>query len=81
MPIDPELLEILRCPDSHAPLVVDGEWLVSTAPATRRRYQVQDDIPNMIIEDAEVMEEEAWIAVMKTHGVVPGGGPEGSGGT
>ena len=35
----------------------------------------------MIIEDAEVMEEEAWIAVMKTHGVVPGGGPEGSGGT
>ena len=78
MAIDPELLEILRCPDSHAPLVADGDWLVSTDPATRRRYRVQDDIPNMILEDSEVMAEEAWIAVMKAHGVAPGGGQEGS---
>ena len=77
MAIDKDLLGILRCPDSRAPLVLDGEWLVSTDPATRRRYSVTDDIPNMILEESEVMEEEPWIAVMRDHGVVPGGGAEG----
>lgn len=78
MPIDKELLDILRCPESRAPLVLEGEWLVSTDPATRRRYKVTDDIPNMILEESEVMEEGPWIEVMRDHGVTPGGAPEGS---
>lgn len=77
MAVDPELLEILRCPESRGSLVLDGEWLVSTDPATRRRYRVEDDIPNMILEDSEVMDEERWIGVMKAHGVVPGQPKEG----
>ncbi len=76
MAIDKDLVSILRCPDSRAPLVLAGEWLVSTDPATRRRYGVTDDIPNMILEESEVMEEGAWIAVMREHGAAPeeGGG-------
>ena len=78
MAIDKELLEILRCPESYAPLIQDGDWLVSTDAASRRRYRVEDDIPNMILEEAEVLEEEPWVAIMRTHGVIPGGGESSS---
>lgn len=77
MAIPAELLDILRCPETRATLVSEGDWLVSTDPATRRRYKVEDDIPNMILEESEVMDEAAWIEVMRKHGVAPGG-PEGS---
>ena len=42
MPIDRALLDILRCPDSQAPLVLDGDRLVSTDRKTRRSYRVED---------------------------------------
>jgi hypothetical protein len=73
MAIDKALLEILRCPESRAPLVLEEDYLVSTDPKSRRRYRVEDDIPNMIIEESEIMDEEPWIQVMKRHGVAPGG--------
>ena len=38
--LDPEFLKILVCPVSHAPLVQDGDTLVSTDPKTRRRYRI-----------------------------------------
>lgn len=79
MAVDKELLEILRCPESHAPLVVDGSTLVSTDPRTRRRYKVEDDVPNMIIEESEVLAEPAWIEIMRRHGVVPGSAAGGGG--
>ncbi len=71
MAISPELLEILVCPESKAPLVVDGDTLVSTDPATRRRYRVEDDIPIMLIEESEVLDEETWRAVLERHGAQP----------
>jgi len=77
MAIDKELLEILRCPESRAPLVLDGDHLVSTDPGTRRRYRIQDDIPDMILEDSEVLDPETWQAIMERHGVPPAEG-EGS---
>ncbi len=68
MPIDPELLEILACPESKASLVLDGETLVSTDPATRRRYRIEDGIPIMLIDESEVLDEEVWREIMKRHG-------------
>ena len=74
MALDEKLLEILRCPASRAPLVLDGETLVSTDPGTRRRYRVEDGIPNMIIEESEVLEEEEWLRIMGAHGAAPASG-------
>ncbi len=71
MAIDPELLEILVCPESKAPLVLDGETLVSTDPQTRRRYRIEDDIPIMLIDESEVLPEDEWRAVMERHGAQP----------
>jgi uncharacterized protein YbaR (Trm112 family) len=70
MTIDEGLLEILRCPRSRAPLVVDGERLVSTDPKTRLAYRVEDGIPNMIADEAEPLEEAAWRELMIRHGVL-----------
>lgn len=68
MAIDPQLLSIMVCPETHAPLrEVDG-WLISTDATTRRRYPIRDGIPVMLIEESEVMSEEAWTAAMGEEG-------------
>ena len=69
MPISEKLLEILACPQSKAPVVLDGDWIVSTDPHTRRRYPIKDDIPVMLIEESEEMNEQEWREVMKRHNV------------
>jgi hypothetical protein len=68
VPIDPELLEILVCPLSLAPLVQDGETLVSTDAATRRRYRIDDGIPVLLVDESESLDEAAWRAIMTRHG-------------
>lgn len=64
-PLDPEFLKILVCPLSHAPLVQDGDTLVSTDPKTRRRYRIVDDIPNMLLDESEELSEADWKAIME----------------
>lgn len=67
MPIDQELLDLLVCPLSRKPLVLDGETLVSTDPATRRRYRIDDGIPVMLIDESEELDEATWKAVMEKY--------------
>lgn len=51
MPVDPQLLEILACPDDHhAPVREEGDYLVCTE--CRRRFPVRDGIPVMLLEEA-----------------------------
>ena len=69
MPISEKLLEIMACPLSKAPVVQDGDWIVSTDPKTRKRYPIKDDIPVMLIEESEEMNEAEWRDVMKRHNV------------
>ena len=68
MSLDPELLKILVCPLSKAPLVLEGDTLVSTDSGTRRRYKIEDDIPNMLVDHSEQLDEESWREIMKRHG-------------
>ena len=65
--LDAELLSILVCPDSKAPLLPIGDWLYSTDPATRRRYPVRDGIPIMLIEESEVVDEAEFERLMAEH--------------
>ena len=64
-PINPELLEILVCPDSHARLVQVDDWLYSTDAATRRRYPIREGIPIMLIDESEVVDETEFQRVVK----------------
>ena len=61
MGLDARLLEILACPDEKGPLYyfdpavsgTDGGFLF--CPACRRRYEVRDDIPVMLLDEATVL--------------------------
>ena len=64
-PIDPELMQILVCPQSHATLCQVGDWLYSADPGTRRRYPIRDGIPIMLIDESEVVEPDEFDRVMK----------------
>ncbi len=66
--INKELLEILVCPVSKAELVLEGEYLVSTDKETRLRYRIEDDIPVMLVEEAEELDLDTWREIMKKHG-------------
>jgi len=54
MPIPPELLKILVCPDDRAPvrLTPGGEGL--RCDQCRRVYPIRDGIPVMLVEEATV---------------------------
>jgi len=57
MALDPQLLEILACPDDKGPLLyfVDEDSLYN--PRLRRRYPIRDDIPVMLIDESEILDE------------------------
>ncbi|MCB9851221.1 MAG: hypothetical protein H6817_11030 [Phycisphaerales bacterium] len=52
------------CPESHAKLVQQGDWLYSTDAATRRRYPIRDGIPVMLVDESEVVAEDEYKRVM-----------------
>jgi uncharacterized protein YbaR (Trm112 family) len=58
--IDKELLNMLVCPLSRAPLVQVGDWLYSTDPETKRRYPIRDGIPIMLIDEAETVSPQEF---------------------
>ncbi len=54
MPIDPELLEILACPECKAKVEVVKEGAGLRCVRCHRVYPVQDDIPVMLVDEAKV---------------------------
>ena len=50
--IKQELLSILVCPLGKAPLRLEGQTLVCTRCGLR--FAIEDDIPNMLVEEAEL---------------------------
>lgn len=58
MALDPKLLEILACPEDKGPLLyfVDEDTLYN--PRLKRRYSIRDDIPIMLIDEAETVGED-----------------------
>ena len=49
-----ELLDILVCPMGKAELKLEGDWLVCTRCGPR--FRIEDDIPIMLIDEAELPE-------------------------
>jgi uncharacterized protein len=66
--LDADFLKILVCPLSRAPLVQDGDTLVSTDPQTRRRYKIVEGIPDLLIDDSEELGEAEWKEIMARCG-------------
>jgi uncharacterized protein YbaR (Trm112 family) len=58
----------LVCPKCHAELVQDGDSLVCTNPEVRMRYPILENIPRLLVDEAEVLSPEAWRDVMQRAG-------------
>ena len=66
MALDPRLLEILACPDDKGPLLYFPDEDALYNPRLHRRYSVDDDIPNMLIDEAETVDEAEHQRLMAT---------------
>jgi uncharacterized protein YbaR (Trm112 family) len=57
MVLNPKLLEILACPKDKGPLLyfADEESLYN--PRLKLRYRITDDIPIMLIDEAETVDD------------------------
>lgn len=57
MALDPQLLEILACPEDKGPLLYLEDESALYNPRLHRRYRIQDDIPIMLIDEAEAVDD------------------------
>ena len=57
MALDPQLLEILACPEDKGPLLYFEDEDSLYNPRLKRRYRIQDDIPIMLIDEARAVDE------------------------
>jgi uncharacterized protein YbaR (Trm112 family) len=61
--VNEELLALLVCPMGKAPLRREGETLICTRCGPR--FSIRDEIPNMLIEEAELPPGCAAIAELE----------------
>ena len=74
MALDPQLLEILACPKDKGPLYYFADEDALYNPRLRLRYAIRDDIPIMLIDEAETLEEpehERLMAKVASEGIKP----------
>jgi len=57
MALDPQLLEILACPEDKGPLLYFADENSLYNPRLRRRYRIDDGIPVMLVDEAEAVDE------------------------
>jgi uncharacterized protein YbaR (Trm112 family) len=58
MALDSQLLEILACPEDKGPLLYFEDEDCLYNPRLKRRYSIRDDIPIMLIDEAETVDDE-----------------------
>ena len=57
MTLDRQLLEILACPEDKGPLYYLAEEEVLYNPRLQRRYEIRDDIPVMLVDEAITVDD------------------------
>jgi len=74
VPLNPQLLEILACPEDKGPLLYfEGEQSLYN-PRLKRRYAIRDDIPVMLVDEAEAVsddEHDRLMAKAEAEGIKP----------
>ena len=74
MALDAKLLEILACPEDKGPLLYFEDENALYNPRLKKRYAVRDDIPIMLIDEAETVddtEHERLTAKAEAEGIQP----------
>lgn len=74
MALDPKLLEILACPDDKGPLLYFADEDSLYNPRLKRRYAIRDDIPVLLVDEAETVDEaehDRLMAKAEADGIEP----------
>ncbi|HKA84428.1 MAG TPA: Trm112 family protein [Acidimicrobiales bacterium] len=74
MALDPQLLEILACPEDKGPLLYFADEDTLYNPRLKRRYAIREDIPIMLIDEAETVddaEHDRLLAKADAEGIKP----------
>ncbi|MGH9025300.1 MAG: Trm112 family protein [Acidimicrobiia bacterium] len=74
MTLDPRLLDILACPEDKGPLLYFADEDTLFNPRLHRRYKIVDGVPDMLIDDAETVddaEHARLISKAEAHGLKP----------
>jgi uncharacterized protein len=74
MSLDPALLAILACPEDKGPLYYLEDEAVLFNPRLARSYEIRDDIPVMLVEEATTLpaDEAARLsALVSDRGIAP----------
>ncbi|MEL7206689.1 MAG: Trm112 family protein [Actinomycetota bacterium] len=74
MALDEQLLEILACPEDKGPLLYFEDEDTLYNPRLQRRYRIDDDIPVMLIDEAEGVaddEHERLMGKAADQGIEP----------
>jgi uncharacterized protein YbaR (Trm112 family) len=72
--LDPQLLEILACPEDKGPLLWFEDEQALYNPRLKRRYAVREGIPVMLIDEAETVSDEEHarlLAKAEAEGIRP----------
>jgi uncharacterized protein YbaR (Trm112 family) len=65
------LKSYLVCPQSQAPLILEHDTLVACDREHRLRYDIRDDIPLMLVDEATSLSLDEWTEIMIRHGRDP----------
>ena len=74
MALDPALLEILACPEDKGPLYYIESEASLYNPRLKRRYEVRENIPVMLIDEAVTVDEVEHtriMALIESEGIAP----------
>ncbi len=74
MTLDPQLLEILACPEDKGPLLYFDDEQTLYNPRLKRVYNIVDEIPVMLIDEAVTVEDsehERLTAKAGSEGISP----------
>ena len=74
MALDPQLLEILACPEDKGPLLYFADEDALYNPRLKRRYPIREDIPIMLVDEADTLddaEHDRLMAKAEAEGITP----------
>ena len=74
MALDAQLLQILACPEDKGPLLYFEDENALYNPRLKRRYDIRDDIPVMLIDEATTVddaEHDRLVAKAAAEGISP----------
>ncbi len=72
--LDPRLLEILACPEDKGPLLYFADEASLYNPRIKRRYDIREGIPVMLIDEATTVdgtEHDRLMAKADAEGIEP----------